>query len=98
MASTAAADRNGNGALDRWVKLIGVTVAVVGFVAVIVVKMLSADFVTRDALAATLDQREVAAEKVARERQDAVNRRLDELTQTMRDVHQLLLNDRGGKK
>lgn len=40
------------------------------------------------------DAREVASERMAVQRQATVDKRLDELTATIRDIHQLLLQER----
>jgi len=78
----------------KWVKMIGILTPVAVIVSVMMVRLLATDFVTKD----ELSQREVVAEKLSKERQDAINQRLDGLTITIRDIYNLLLTERQNKK
>ena len=83
---------------DRWAKIISFAIIVIGFIATISIKLLAADFATHDELNKAITDHETSSEKIAKERQDATNARLDDLATTMRDVHKMLLEERRGRR
>jgi predicted trehalose synthase len=86
---------------EHWLRLAGYAITVAVALAWVLSRIVSHDFLTvpeavarERALESRLSERLAQAEVLTAERQAAMSRRLDEQSETLREIHRLLLQER----